>query len=93
MNLPQTGKTRIDDVKLLKCNARRNLTGLKRHRFNIPTGPLILVDVPGLRSNRFCSSGIETIGYCYLAKFRLGMADCNKLLVGGRRADGCPMTG
>ena len=43
---------------------------------------LDIVDVPGVTVNRFCSSGIETIGIA-TAKIQSGMADC--IIAGGCR--------
>ena len=49
------------------------------------------VDVPGVTVNRFCSSGIETIGIA-TAKIQAGMADC--IIAGGSESmSSVPMTG
>lgn len=49
------------------------------------------VDVPGVTVNRFCSSGIETIGIA-TAKIQSGMADC--IIAGGAESmSAVPMTG
>jgi acetyl-CoA acyltransferase len=49
------------------------------------------VDVPGVTVNRFCSSGIETIGLA-TAKIQAGMADC--IIAGGAESmSAVPMTG
>ena len=49
------------------------------------------VDVPGVTVNRFCSSGIETIGMA-TAKIQAGMADC--IIAGGAESmSSVPMTG
>jgi acetyl-CoA acyltransferase len=49
------------------------------------------VDVPGVTVNRFCSSGIETIGIA-TAKIQSGMADC--IIAGGAESmSSVPMTG
>ena len=52
---------------------------------------LDIVDVPGVTVNRFCSSGIETIGIA-TAKIQAGMADC--IIAGGSESmSSVPMTG
>jgi len=52
---------------------------------------LDIVDVPGVTVNRFCSSGIETIGMA-TAKIQSGMADC--IIAGGAESmSAVPMTG
>ena len=52
---------------------------------------LDIVDVPGVTVNRFCSSGIETIGIA-TAKIQAGMADC--IIAGGAESmSSVPMTG
>jgi len=52
---------------------------------------LDIVDVPGVTVNRFCSSGIETIGIA-TAKIQSGMADC--IIAGGAESmSAVPMTG
>jgi acetyl-CoA acyltransferase len=52
---------------------------------------LDIVDVPGVTVNRFCSSGIETIGMA-TAKIQAGMADC--IIAGGAESmSAVPMTG
>jgi acetyl-CoA acyltransferase len=49
------------------------------------------VDVPGVTVNRFCSSGLETIGIA-AAKIQSGMADC--IIAGGAESmSSVPMTG
>jgi acetyl-CoA acyltransferase len=49
------------------------------------------VDVPGVTVNRFCSSGIETIGIA-TAKIQSGMADC--IIAGGAESmSAVPMAG
>ena len=49
------------------------------------------VDVPGVTVNRFCSSGLETIGMA-VAKIQSGMADC--IIAGGTESmTSVPMTG
>jgi acetyl-CoA acyltransferase len=48
-------------------------------------------DVPGVTVNRFCSSGLETIGMA-VAKIQSGMADC--IIAGGTESmSSVPMTG
>ena len=50
-----------------------------------------MVDVPGVTVNRFCSSGIETIGMA-VAKIQSGMANC--IIAGGAESmSSVPMTG
>ncbi|WP_373518021.1 acetyl-CoA C-acyltransferase, partial [Pricia sp.] len=52
---------------------------------------LDIVDVPGVTVNRFCSSGIETIGIA-TAKIQAGMGDC--IIAGGAESmSSVPMTG
>ena len=52
---------------------------------------LDIVDVPGVTVNRFCSSGLETIGIA-TAKIQAGMADC--IIAGGVESmSSVPMTG
>jgi acetyl-CoA acyltransferase len=52
---------------------------------------LDIIDVPGVTVNRFCSSGIETIGMA-TAKIQAGMADC--IIAGGAESmSSVPMTG
>ena len=49
------------------------------------------MDVPGVTVNRFCSSGLETIGMA-VAKIQSGMADC--IIAGGAESmSSVPMTG
>lgn len=48
-------------------------------------------DVPGMTVNRYCASGLETIGMA-VAKIRAGMADC--IIAGGTESMSMiPMTG
>ena len=64
--------------------------GLNMGRFISLIG-LNSVDVPGVTVNRFCSSGIETIGMA-TAKIQAGMADC--IIAGGAESmSSVPMTG
>jgi acetyl-CoA acyltransferase len=52
---------------------------------------LEVIDVPGVTVNRFCSSGVETIGMA-TAKIQAGMADC--IIAGGAESmSAVPMTG
>jgi acetyl-CoA acyltransferase len=52
---------------------------------------LNIVDVPGVTVNRFCSSGIETIGMA-TAKIQAGMSEC--IIAGGAESmSSVPMTG
>src|SRR6056300_149017 len=76
--LPQLDKTRIDDV--IVGNAMpEGSQGLNMARLISLMG-LDIVEVPGVTVNRFCSSGIETIGMA-TAKIQSGMADC--IIAGG----------
>jgi acetyl-CoA acyltransferase len=87
--LPQLDKTRIDDV--IVGNAMpEGSQGLNMARLISLMG-LDTVDVPGVTVNRFCSSGIETIGIA-TAKIQSGMADC--IIAGGAESmSAVPMTG
>lgn len=87
--LPQLDKTRIDDV--IVGNAMpEGSQGLNMARLISLMG-LNIVDVPGVTVNRFCSSGIETIGIA-TAKIQTGMADC--IIAGGAESmSAVPMTG
>jgi acetyl-CoA acyltransferase len=87
--LPQLDKTRIDDV--IVGNAMpEGSQGLNMARLISLMG-LKTVDVPGVTVNRFCSSGIETIGIA-TAKIQAGMADC--IIAGGAESmSAVPMTG
>jgi acetyl-CoA acyltransferase len=87
--LPQLDKTRIDDV--IVGNAMpEGSQGLNMARFISLIG-LNSVDVPGVTVNRFCSSGIETIGIA-TAKIQAGMADC--IIAGGAESmSSVPMSG
>ncbi|OEK07579.1 acetyl-CoA acetyltransferase [Flavivirga aquatica] len=87
--LPQLDKTRIDDV--IVGNAMpEGSQGLNMARLISLMG-LESVDVPGVTVNRFCSSGIETIGIA-TAKIQAGMADC--IIAGGAESmSAVPMTG
>ncbi|MEM6515685.1 MAG: acetyl-CoA C-acyltransferase [Bacteroidota bacterium] len=87
--LPNLDVSRIDDV--IVGNAMpEGSQGLNMARFISLIG-LNSVDVPGVTVNRFCSSGIETIGIA-TAKINAGMADC--IIAGGAESmSSVPMTG
>ena len=87
--LPELDVNRIDDV--IVGNAMpEGSQGLNMARFISLIG-LNSVDVPGVTINRFCSSGLETIGLA-VAKIRSGMADC--IIAGGSECmSSVPMTG
>lgn len=76
--LPDFDKTRIDDV--IVGNAMPEAEqGLNMARLISLMG-LQIEDVPGVTVNRYCASGIETIGMA-TAKIQSGMADC--IIAGG----------
>ncbi len=76
--LPDFDKTRIDDV--IVGNAMPEAEqGLNIARLISLMG-LKVEDVPGVTVNRYCASGIETIGIA-TAKIQAGMADC--IIAGG----------
>jgi acetyl-CoA acyltransferase len=87
--IPQLDKSRIDDV--IVGNAMpEGSQGLNMARLISLMG-LDTVDVPGVTVNRFCSSGLETIGIA-TAKIQAGMADC--IIAGGAESmSAVPMTG
>ena len=87
--LPNLDVSRIDDV--IVGNAMpEGAQGLNMARFISLIG-LNSVDVPGVTVNRFCSSGLETIGMA-TAKIQAGMADC--IIAGGAESmSAVPMTG
>ena len=87
--LPDFDKKRIDDV--IVGNAMpEGSQGLNMARLISLMG-LDIVDVPGVTVNRFCSSGLETIGIAS-AKIQAGMADC--IIAGGAESmSSVPMTG
>ncbi len=87
--LPDFDKKRIDDV--IVGNAMpEGSQGLNMARLISLMG-LDIIDVPGVTVNRFCSSGIETIGIA-TAKIQAGMADC--IIAGGAESmSAVPMTG
>jgi acetyl-CoA acyltransferase len=76
--LPDLDKTRIDD--LMVGNAMPEAEqGLNMGRLISLMG-LKVTDVPGVTVNRYCASGLETIGMA-TAKIQAGMADC--IIAGG----------
>ncbi|MGB5171415.1 MAG: acetyl-CoA C-acyltransferase [Eudoraea sp.] len=76
--LPELDKKRIDDV--IVGNAMPEAEqGLNMARLISLMG-LEIDDVPGVTVNRYCASGIETIGIA-TAKIQSGMADC--IIAGG----------
>lgn len=76
--LPGLDKERIDDV--IVGNAMPEAEqGLNMARLISLMG-LEIVDVPGVTVNRYCASGLETIGIA-TAKIQSGMADC--IIAGG----------
>ncbi len=87
--LPEFDKKRIDDV--IVGNAMpEGAQGLNMARLISLMG-LKIEDVPGVTVNRFCSSGLETIGMA-VAKIQAGMADC--IIAGGSESmSSVPMTG
>ena len=87
--LPDLEVSRIDDV--IVGNAMpEGAQGLNMARFISLIG-LNSVDVPGVTVNRFCSSGLETIGMA-VAKIQAGMANC--VIAGGAESmSAVPMTG
>jgi len=87
--LPNLDVKRIDDV--IVGNAMPEASqGLNMARFISLIG-LKSVDVPGVTVNRFCSSGLETIGMA-AAKIQAGMAEC--IIAGGSESmSSVPMTG
>lgn len=87
--LPNFDKKRIDDV--IVGNAMpEGSQGLNMARLISLMG-LDIIDVPGVTVNRFCSSGIETIGMA-VAKIQSGMANC--IIAGGAESmSSVPMTG
>lgn len=87
--LPGLDKKRIDDV--IVGNAMpEGSQGLNVGRLISLMG-LDIVDVPGMVVNRFCSSGVETIGIA-TAKIQAGMAHC--IIAGGAESmSSVPMSG
>jgi len=76
--LPDFDKKRIDDVMVGNAMPEAE-QGLNVGRLISLMG-LNIVDVPGVTVNRYCASGIETIGMA-TAKIQSGMADC--IIAGG----------
>ncbi|QLE00108.1 acetyl-CoA C-acyltransferase [Galbibacter sp. BG1] len=76
--IPQFDKTRIDDVMVGNAMPEAE-QGLNVGRLISLMG-LKIEDVPGVTVNRYCASGIETIGMA-TAKIQSGMADC--IIAGG----------
>lgn len=77
-DLPDFDKTRIDDVMVGNAMPEAE-QGLNMGRLISLMG-LKVTDVPGVTVNRYCASGIETIGMA-TAKIQSGMADC--IIAGG----------
>jgi acetyl-CoA acyltransferase len=76
--LPHFDKKRIDDVMVGNAMPEAE-QGLNVGRLISLMG-LNIVDVPGVTVNRYCASGLETIGMA-TAKIQSGMADC--IIAGG----------
>ena len=76
--VPQLDKKRIDDVMVGNAMPEAE-QGLNVARLISLMG-LNIDDVPGVTVNRYCASGIETIGIA-TAKIQSGMADC--IIAGG----------
>lgn len=76
--LPDFDKTRIDDVMVGNAMPEAE-QGLNVGRLISLMG-LNIVDVPGVTINRYCASGLETIGMA-TARIQAGMADC--IIAGG----------
>ncbi len=76
--LPEFDKARIDDVMVGNAMPEAE-QGLNMGRLISLMG-LKIDDVPGVTVNRYCASGIETIGMA-VAKIQAGMADC--IIAGG----------
>jgi len=76
--VPQLDKKRIDDVMVGNAMPEAE-QGLNMARLISLMG-LKITDVPGVTVNRYCASGIETIGMA-TAKIQSGMADC--IIAGG----------
>lgn len=77
-SLPDFDKTRIDDVMVGNAMPEAE-QGLNVGRLISLMG-LKVEDVPGVTVNRYCASGLETIGMA-TAKIQSGMADC--IIAGG----------
>ena len=76
--MPDFDKKRIDDVMVGNAMPEAE-QGLNVARLISLMG-LKVVDVPGVTVNRYCASGLETIGMA-TAKIQSGMADC--IIAGG----------
>ncbi|MES2543539.1 MAG: acetyl-CoA C-acyltransferase [Bacteroidota bacterium] len=76
--LPEFDKKRIDDVMVGNAMPEAE-QGLNMGRLISLMG-LKVTDVPGVTVNRYCASGLETIGMA-TAKIQSGMADC--IIAGG----------
>jgi len=76
--LPDFDKKRIDDVMVGNAMPEAE-QGLNVGRLISLMG-LKIEDVPGVTVNRYCASGLETIGMA-TAKIQAGMADC--IIAGG----------
>jgi len=76
--LPDFDTTRIDDVMVGNAMPEAE-QGLNVGRLISLMG-LKVTDVPGVTVNRYCASGLETIGMA-TAKIQSGMADC--IIAGG----------
>jgi acetyl-CoA acyltransferase len=76
--LPDFDKTRIDDVMVGNAMPEAE-QGLNMARLISLMG-LKIDDVPGVTVNRYCASGLETIGMA-TAKIQAGMAQC--IIAGG----------
>lgn len=76
--VPQLDKKRIDDVMVGNAMPEAE-QGLNMGRLISLMG-LEIEDVPGVTVNRYCASGLETIGLAS-AKIATGMADC--IIAGG----------
>ena len=76
--LPEFDKKRIDDVMVGNAMPEAE-QGLNMGRLISLMG-LKIEDVPGVTVNRYCASGLETIGMA-TAKIQSGMADC--IIAGG----------
>lgn len=76
--VPQLDKTRIDDIMVGNAMPEAE-QGLNMARLISLMG-LKITDVPGVTVNRYCASGVETIGMA-TAKIQTGMADC--IIAGG----------
>ncbi len=76
--LPEFDRTRIDDVMVGNAMPEAE-QGLNMARLISLMG-LKITDVPGVTVNRYCASGLETIGMA-VAKIQSGMADC--IIAGG----------